>query len=217
VETWRALESLVDGGQCKSIGLSDIGLEKLREVVAAARIKPAVVQVESHPYLPEWELLEFWQRALNCHPGVRSVGTFLGAKTIGRPGHHGYSAAREQNAGLSGAGLGCTARNRLPDHLDNTPPHPRRTSRFRPCLKTRCGRFGTGSRRGFGSTRWWRPACLDLFPGRTELNLAARDRNSFGEHCAARERAGRHRSTTTSPTGREQQISTLPVAGRSSG
>jgi diketogulonate reductase-like aldo/keto reductase len=27
--------------------------------VAAARIKPAVVQVESHPYLPEWELLDF--------------------------------------------------------------------------------------------------------------------------------------------------------------
>jgi diketogulonate reductase-like aldo/keto reductase len=24
-----------------------------------ARIKPAVVQVESHPYLPEWELLEY--------------------------------------------------------------------------------------------------------------------------------------------------------------
>jgi diketogulonate reductase-like aldo/keto reductase len=34
-------------------------LEKLKEIVAAARIKPAVVQVESHPYLPEWELLEF--------------------------------------------------------------------------------------------------------------------------------------------------------------
>ena len=59
VETWRALERLVDDGHCKSIGLSDITLEKLREIVAAARIKPAVVQVESHPYLPEWELLEF--------------------------------------------------------------------------------------------------------------------------------------------------------------
>jgi diketogulonate reductase-like aldo/keto reductase len=34
-------------------------LEKLKEIVAAARIKPAVVQVESHPYLPEWELLDF--------------------------------------------------------------------------------------------------------------------------------------------------------------
>ncbi len=59
VETWGALERLVDDGHCKSIGLSDIGLEKLREIVAAARIKPAVVQVESHPYLPEWDLLDF--------------------------------------------------------------------------------------------------------------------------------------------------------------
>ncbi|WP_024515286.1 aldo/keto reductase [Bradyrhizobium sp. Tv2a-2] len=59
VETWHALERLVDDGHCKAIGLSDITLEKLREIVAAARIKPAVVQVESHPYLPEWDLLDF--------------------------------------------------------------------------------------------------------------------------------------------------------------
>ncbi len=58
IETWHALEHLVDDGHCKAIGLSDVTLDKLREVVAAARIKPAVVQVESHPYLPEWELLE---------------------------------------------------------------------------------------------------------------------------------------------------------------
>jgi diketogulonate reductase-like aldo/keto reductase len=59
VETWRALEHLVDDGHCKSIGLSDITLDELTEIVAAARIKPAVVQVESHPYLPEWNMLEF--------------------------------------------------------------------------------------------------------------------------------------------------------------
>jgi diketogulonate reductase-like aldo/keto reductase len=59
IETWRALERLVDEGRCKSIGLSDITLEALQAIVAVARIKPAVVQVESHPYLPEWELLEF--------------------------------------------------------------------------------------------------------------------------------------------------------------
>ena len=58
-ETWQALERLVDEGRCRAIGLSDVTLEKLREIVAAARIKPAVVQVESHPYLPEWELLDF--------------------------------------------------------------------------------------------------------------------------------------------------------------
>ncbi|WP_433735981.1 aldo/keto reductase [Pseudomonas putida] len=62
IETWRALEALVDEGRCKSIGLSDITLEALKEIVAEARIKPAVVQVESHPYLPEWELLEFCQQ-----------------------------------------------------------------------------------------------------------------------------------------------------------
>ncbi|WP_158915208.1 aldo/keto reductase [Caulobacter sp. S45] len=61
VETWRAMESLVDEGGCRTIGLSDIRLDKLKEIVAVARIKPAVVQVESHPYLPEWELLDF------CH------------------------------------------------------------------------------------------------------------------------------------------------------
>jgi len=53
------MEDLVDGGRCRSIGLADVTLEKLKAVVSAARIKPAVVQVESHPYLPEWELLEF--------------------------------------------------------------------------------------------------------------------------------------------------------------
>jgi diketogulonate reductase-like aldo/keto reductase len=34
-------------------------LERLQEIVAIARIKPAVVQVEAHPYLPEWKLLDF--------------------------------------------------------------------------------------------------------------------------------------------------------------
>jgi diketogulonate reductase-like aldo/keto reductase len=58
-ETWGAMERLVDEGCCRAIGLSDITLEKLREIVAVARIRPAMVQVESHPYLPEWELLAF--------------------------------------------------------------------------------------------------------------------------------------------------------------
>ena len=62
VETWQAMERLVDEGQCKSIGLSNISLEKLKEVVEAARIKPSAVEVESHPYLPEWDLLEYCQR-----------------------------------------------------------------------------------------------------------------------------------------------------------
>jgi len=59
LDTWKALESLVDGGKCRAIGLSDITLEQLTPLYESARIKPAVVQVESHPYLPETELLNF--------------------------------------------------------------------------------------------------------------------------------------------------------------
>ena len=59
LDTWRAMESLVDHGRCRAIGLSDIGLEQLVPIYEAARIKPSVVQVESHPYLPETDLLEF--------------------------------------------------------------------------------------------------------------------------------------------------------------
>jgi alcohol dehydrogenase (NADP+) len=59
LDTWRAMEGLVDHGKCRAIGLSDIGLEEVKAIYEAARIKPAVVQVESHPYLPETELLEF--------------------------------------------------------------------------------------------------------------------------------------------------------------
>ena len=59
LDTWKAMESLVDRGRCRAIGLSDISLEKLVPIYEAASIKPAVVQVESHPYLPETELLEF--------------------------------------------------------------------------------------------------------------------------------------------------------------
>jgi alcohol dehydrogenase (NADP+) len=59
LDTWRALERLVEGGRCRAIGLSDIGLNGLLPIYESAQIKPAVVQVEAHPYLPETTLLEF--------------------------------------------------------------------------------------------------------------------------------------------------------------
>jgi alcohol dehydrogenase (NADP+) len=59
LETWQAMESLVDHGKCRAIGLSDITLDGLLPIYESARIKPSVVQVEAHPYLPETELLEF--------------------------------------------------------------------------------------------------------------------------------------------------------------
>ena len=62
LDTWRAMEGLVDEGRCKAIGLSDISTDKVNEIFKAARIKPAVVHVESHPYLPEWDLLDYCRK-----------------------------------------------------------------------------------------------------------------------------------------------------------
>jgi diketogulonate reductase-like aldo/keto reductase len=57
-ETWSAMETLVDEGLSRSIGLSDIDADTTRRIVDTARIKPAVVEVEAHPYHPQWELQE---------------------------------------------------------------------------------------------------------------------------------------------------------------
>ena len=59
LDTWEAMESLVGGGRCRAIGLSDIGVDELLPLYESARIKPAVIEVEAHPYLPETDLLEF--------------------------------------------------------------------------------------------------------------------------------------------------------------
>src|SRR6201985_3677287 len=55
-ETWSALESLGDKGLSRAIGLSDISAERTQTIIDSARIAPAVVEVESHPYHPQWDL-----------------------------------------------------------------------------------------------------------------------------------------------------------------
>ena len=84
-ETWHGLERLVDDGRCDAIGLSDITLEKLREIIAVARIKPAVVQVESHPYLPEWELLAFCREQGIVLMAFAALGHAMEPSVVGDP------------------------------------------------------------------------------------------------------------------------------------
>ncbi len=84
-DTWKALESLVDGGRCKAIGLSNISLEKLKEVFESARIKPAVIQVESHPYLPQWDLLDYCRRNGIVMQAFAALGHGIEPKLIDDP------------------------------------------------------------------------------------------------------------------------------------
>ena len=54
--TWEALEKLQQDGVAKQIGVSNFGKRHLRELLAYATVRPAVNQVEVHPYNQRVEL-----------------------------------------------------------------------------------------------------------------------------------------------------------------
>jgi D-xylose reductase len=58
-DTWAGLEQLVDAGLVRRIGVSNYGVALLRDLLAGARIPPAVLQVEMHPLLAQEKLLRF--------------------------------------------------------------------------------------------------------------------------------------------------------------
>lgn len=47
---WKDMEKAVAEGKVKSIGINNFESERLEELIGAAKIKPAVLQVECHPY-----------------------------------------------------------------------------------------------------------------------------------------------------------------------
>jgi diketogulonate reductase-like aldo/keto reductase len=54
---WRVLEAAVDAGKIRSIGTSNMSALKLSQLLAHARIPPAVNQVESHPFCAQTKLM----------------------------------------------------------------------------------------------------------------------------------------------------------------
>ncbi|KAK9807579.1 hypothetical protein WJX72_003232 [[Myrmecia] bisecta] len=56
-QTWQALEELVDEGLVRHIGVSNFSLAQVEALVAGARIKPVVNQVELHPLLAQRKLV----------------------------------------------------------------------------------------------------------------------------------------------------------------
>lgn len=61
-ETWRAMEGLVEAGLVRQIGICNFGTSLLRDLLSYAKIRPSVLQVESHPFLVQSKLLRFCQQ-----------------------------------------------------------------------------------------------------------------------------------------------------------
>lgn len=59
--TWAAMEKLYESGKARGIGVSNFSTKKLEDLLATARISPAVNQVECHPVWQQTKLRKFCQ------------------------------------------------------------------------------------------------------------------------------------------------------------
>ncbi|MEY3543941.1 MAG: hypothetical protein RLZZ106_1813 [Cyanobacteriota bacterium] len=57
-QTWRAMEALVEDGLVRQIGVSNCSATKLKELLPTSRVRPAMNQVERHPWLQQNALLQ---------------------------------------------------------------------------------------------------------------------------------------------------------------
>ncbi|KAL2267878.1 hypothetical protein VTJ83DRAFT_5155 [Remersonia thermophila] len=57
--TWRAMEELAESGKARAIGVSNWSVDQLDKMLRFAKIKPAVNQVEIHPFFPNTELVDW--------------------------------------------------------------------------------------------------------------------------------------------------------------
>lgn len=58
-ETWAAMETLVDKRLARSIGVSNFSAQLLMDLLRYARVRPATLQIEHHPYLTQSRLVDY--------------------------------------------------------------------------------------------------------------------------------------------------------------
>ena len=84
---WRYMEKAVRNGKVRSIGLSNFESERLEEILDVSEIKPAVLQVECHPYYQQAALkqriapygiaIESWYPLGHADAGLMNESVFL--------------------------------------------------------------------------------------------------------------------------------------------
>lgn len=77
-ETWAEFEDCCKKGLCKSIGVSNFGVQLLLDLLSYCKIRPAVNQIEIHPYLSQVDLVKFCQDqgiVLEAYSPLGSFGT----------------------------------------------------------------------------------------------------------------------------------------------
>lgn len=75
IETWQAMEELVDKKLCKNIGISNFNVEQIQRLLDNCKIIPQNLQIELHPYLTQKDLLQCAKFNDICVTSYASVGS----------------------------------------------------------------------------------------------------------------------------------------------
>lgn len=59
MSVWRQMERLVDMGLARTVGMSNMTVSKLKEVLPLCRIQPALIEMELHPSFQQQELFDY--------------------------------------------------------------------------------------------------------------------------------------------------------------
>eukprot|EP00056_Hartaetosiga_gracilis_P004033 m.70695 g.70695 ORF g.70695 m.70695 type:complete len:335 (-) comp11677_c0_seq1:38-1042(-) len=82
-ETWEAMEACVEAGLVKHIGLSNVPAILVHDVLTYAKVKPAVIQNEMHPYCQQSALCEYARKNGIAMTAYSPLGTSSNASWTG--------------------------------------------------------------------------------------------------------------------------------------
>jgi len=60
-ETWQAMEAILESGKARSVGVSNYGVHHLQQLLGNCKHRPAVNQIELHPYNQHADIVKFCQ------------------------------------------------------------------------------------------------------------------------------------------------------------
>lgn len=69
-EVWKEMEKCLEDGLCKTLGVCNFNPESLVKLLANCSVRPVVNQVERHPLLAQWDLIDYCERngiAIQAH------------------------------------------------------------------------------------------------------------------------------------------------------
>jgi alcohol dehydrogenase (NADP+) len=85
-ETWQAMEVCRADGACRAIGVSNFNIPKLDALISQTGIRPAMNQVEAHPFLQQTALLQYCQREEIGFTAYSPLGSGDRPEQMKRPG-----------------------------------------------------------------------------------------------------------------------------------